>query len=534
MRVEGAVTTWTLRRAWSPLQCQTSAIIAGQVDLHLELSGDGSLRLRFEHALRDAVRRLPPGTRLPPTRALAVELGVSRGVVVEGYAQLAAEGYLHTRRGGGTFVAASESSIGQSPNNLTLAARRRDRTGPLRAPKFDLRPALPALDGRSGPLGDARCTGRCGRRRMRGSAIPTRVGSRSCGRRSRPRSRGGAGCSRPPIRCSSPVGSGRACRSCGGCWPRAECGASATEDPCWPRLTATLTRAGPGAGAGRRRRARPAHRRAARRRRRLRHPRPSVPDGRGARARAPRGADRVGARPRRARDRGRLRRRVPLRPPAGRLAPGAGARRRALWRVGVEDARARVAARVARAARRASASTHPPRPRSSISSRSRTCSPAATSTGTSAASAASTSAAAKHSSTPSPSACRSSDLRRGGRPARGAPPARGNRRARRRPPSAAPPRSCTRRDRRAADRRLREPAGVTGTRRGRRARQSPLNAEGPAEEERGLRCSSRFALGECRHHCLVRAGVGRDGSSRTTGRRNAWGREEGFRCVWVA
>ena len=45
--------------------------------------------------------RLAPGTRLPSTRALCAELGVSRGVVVDTYAQLAAEGYLLTRRGGG-------------------------------------------------------------------------------------------------------------------------------------------------------------------------------------------------------------------------------------------------------------------------------------------------------------------------------------------------------------------------------------------------------------------------------------------------
>ncbi|HEU4974745.1 MAG TPA: winged helix-turn-helix domain-containing protein, partial [Baekduia sp.] len=79
------------------------------MDLHLDLdtAPGRSLRARAEHALREAVvsGRLAPGTRLPPTRALAVELGVSRGVVVDAYAQLAAEGYLETRRGGGTTVA---------------------------------------------------------------------------------------------------------------------------------------------------------------------------------------------------------------------------------------------------------------------------------------------------------------------------------------------------------------------------------------------------------------------------------------------
>ena len=81
------------------------------MDLHLDLDGvpGASMRARMEYALREAVRggRLAPGARLPATRALCVQLGVSRGVVVDAYAQLAAEGYLQTRRGGGTTVAAT-------------------------------------------------------------------------------------------------------------------------------------------------------------------------------------------------------------------------------------------------------------------------------------------------------------------------------------------------------------------------------------------------------------------------------------------
>lgn len=70
--------------------------------------GDGEpLHAQLERQLRAAIRdgRLAAGTRLPPSRALANELSVSRGVVVEAYAQLTAEGYLVTRRGGGTVVA---------------------------------------------------------------------------------------------------------------------------------------------------------------------------------------------------------------------------------------------------------------------------------------------------------------------------------------------------------------------------------------------------------------------------------------------
>lgn len=47
---------------------------------------------------------LPAGARLPPTRALAGELGVARQTVVLAYERLAAEGYVRARTGSGTFV----------------------------------------------------------------------------------------------------------------------------------------------------------------------------------------------------------------------------------------------------------------------------------------------------------------------------------------------------------------------------------------------------------------------------------------------
>jgi len=65
------------------------------------------LHHQLEQQLRDAVRygRLGPDTALPSTRALASQLGVARGVVVEAYEQLVAEGYLRARPGGTTRVA---------------------------------------------------------------------------------------------------------------------------------------------------------------------------------------------------------------------------------------------------------------------------------------------------------------------------------------------------------------------------------------------------------------------------------------------
>jgi GntR family transcriptional regulator/MocR family aminotransferase len=49
--------------------------------------------------------RLRAGERMPSTRALATELGVSRQPVLEAFEQLLAEGYCEARHGSGTFVA---------------------------------------------------------------------------------------------------------------------------------------------------------------------------------------------------------------------------------------------------------------------------------------------------------------------------------------------------------------------------------------------------------------------------------------------
>jgi GntR family transcriptional regulator/MocR family aminotransferase len=58
-------------------------------------------------ALRRAILTgvLPPGARLPPSRALALELQVSRNSVVVAYEQLVAEGFCTGRVGAGTYVA---------------------------------------------------------------------------------------------------------------------------------------------------------------------------------------------------------------------------------------------------------------------------------------------------------------------------------------------------------------------------------------------------------------------------------------------
>jgi GntR family transcriptional regulator / MocR family aminotransferase len=94
------------------------------MELLLTLDRDGAdgraplpLHVQLEEQLREGVRggQLLPGTRLPATRELARQLAISRGVVVEAYAQLTAEGYLTTRRGAGTVVAALSRPAPQPP-----------------------------------------------------------------------------------------------------------------------------------------------------------------------------------------------------------------------------------------------------------------------------------------------------------------------------------------------------------------------------------------------------------------------------------
>lgn len=77
------------------------------MDVHLTSTGSGDLTAQLYAQLRAAVLggRLRGGDRLPSTRELAAELGVSRGTVTTAYDRLLAEELLEARRGSGTFVA---------------------------------------------------------------------------------------------------------------------------------------------------------------------------------------------------------------------------------------------------------------------------------------------------------------------------------------------------------------------------------------------------------------------------------------------
>jgi GntR family transcriptional regulator / MocR family aminotransferase len=110
------------------------------IELLLSVTREGprTLGAQIEDQLRHAIRAgtLRPGARVPSTRDLARQLGVSRPVVVDAYAQLAAEGYLTLRQGARPRV----SEV------VALARASATEAAPSQpAPRFDFRPSVPDL-----------------------------------------------------------------------------------------------------------------------------------------------------------------------------------------------------------------------------------------------------------------------------------------------------------------------------------------------------------------------------------------------------
>jgi GntR family transcriptional regulator/MocR family aminotransferase len=116
----------------------TSAKTSAVLELLVTVERDSGFPLhhQLEQQLREAIRegRLGGGATMPSTRALASQLAVARGVVVEAYEQLVAEGYLVSRPGGSTRVA-------ELPNRIPPdeGAGRSDVAGGF----IDLRPGRP-------------------------------------------------------------------------------------------------------------------------------------------------------------------------------------------------------------------------------------------------------------------------------------------------------------------------------------------------------------------------------------------------------
>ncbi|MEU7942923.1 PLP-dependent aminotransferase family protein [Microbispora bryophytorum] len=114
---------------------RTNSRLAEDVLIELDRAAGVSLHRQIEASIRASIRagRLRAGASLPPSRTLAAGLGVSRGVVVEAYQQLVAEGYLASRSGGYTQVAASMPPAAAGAGSAASMARPAASSAGLRA-----------------------------------------------------------------------------------------------------------------------------------------------------------------------------------------------------------------------------------------------------------------------------------------------------------------------------------------------------------------------------------------------------------------
>ncbi|GLQ10615.1 GntR family transcriptional regulator [Devosia yakushimensis] len=107
--------------------------------LTVDRSGPDSLQMQVERQLREAIQRgmLRAGSEIPSTRDLARDLEISRPLVMEAYAQLAAEGYIALRQGAAPRVAESAAQAPARelpPETISTATFR-----------YDFRPGKPDL-----------------------------------------------------------------------------------------------------------------------------------------------------------------------------------------------------------------------------------------------------------------------------------------------------------------------------------------------------------------------------------------------------
>jgi GntR family transcriptional regulator/MocR family aminotransferase len=113
--------------------------LAPELLMQLDRRSGTPLRTQLEEQLRGAIRdgRLTSGERLPSSRQLAEQLGVSRGLVQDCYGQLHAEGYLSSRVGSATRVAdlRDPAATRRPPQRLTATP----------APAIDFRAGVPDL-----------------------------------------------------------------------------------------------------------------------------------------------------------------------------------------------------------------------------------------------------------------------------------------------------------------------------------------------------------------------------------------------------
>ena len=91
------------------------------MDVHVTLVGRRDITGQVFNQLRTSIvgGDLRPGDRLPPTRELATQLGVSRTTVSVAYDRLMGEGFLTARVGSGTYVS---DDVGTAPPDVGAPA----------------------------------------------------------------------------------------------------------------------------------------------------------------------------------------------------------------------------------------------------------------------------------------------------------------------------------------------------------------------------------------------------------------------------
>jgi GntR family transcriptional regulator / MocR family aminotransferase len=126
--VEGSQRTGVMARS-------STVALDGARWWRLERRAGETLRAALERTLREAIvsGSLRAGVRLPGSRALACDLGVSRGVVSDAYAQLEAQGLLVSRMRAAPTVASISRPPKQQPDSRPREAIAR----------FDLTPTTP-------------------------------------------------------------------------------------------------------------------------------------------------------------------------------------------------------------------------------------------------------------------------------------------------------------------------------------------------------------------------------------------------------
>src|ERR1700738_2213984 len=111
----------TCRRLFPMTLCGWADLYAWQLDRASRTPLTRQIYIQVRSAVLSGALR--PGTRMPSSRAMASKLGVARASVVLAYEHLLAEGYVESRHGSGTFIAADLAGLASRRGGAPRAKR---------------------------------------------------------------------------------------------------------------------------------------------------------------------------------------------------------------------------------------------------------------------------------------------------------------------------------------------------------------------------------------------------------------------------